>query len=69
MEGSNIVLIFHFLDRINPQDFSQCLKEFVLYSLELQMAGVILLTAMAIGGISLWIKRRRERHELESTEK
>lgn len=24
------------------------------------MAGVILLTAMAAGGISLWIKRRRE---------
>lgn len=25
------------------------------------MAGVILLTAMAVGGISLWIKRRRAR--------
>ena len=24
------------------------------------MAGVILLTAMAIGGITLWIKRRKE---------
>ena len=30
------------------------------------MAGVILLTAMAIGGISLWIKRRREKQQLES---
>ncbi len=33
----------------------------MLYSFELQMAGVILLTAMAAGGISLWIKRRRYR--------
>lgn len=32
----------------------------VLYHFELQMAGVILLTAMAAGGISLWLKRRRE---------
>jgi hypothetical protein len=31
----------------------------MFYSLELQMAGVILLTAMAVGGISLWIKRRK----------
>jgi hypothetical protein len=32
----------------------------VLYALELQMAGVILLSAMMVGGISLWLKRRRE---------
>jgi len=38
----------------------------VFYSLELQMAGVILLTAMAAGGISLWLKRRRAQKELES---
>jgi hypothetical protein len=31
-----------------------------MYSLELQMAGVILLSAMAISGISLWLKKRRE---------
>jgi hypothetical protein len=31
----------------------------MFYSLELQMAGVILLSAMAMGGISLWIKRRK----------
>lgn len=31
------------------------------------MAGVILLTAMAIGGISLWFKRRRERKEFEES--
>ncbi len=37
----------------------------MLYSFELQMAGVILLTAMAAGGISLWLKRRKERKELE----
>ncbi|MDX1533924.1 MAG: hypothetical protein R3230_06950 [Nitrosopumilaceae archaeon] len=35
------------------------------------MAGVILLTAMLAGGISLWIKRRRDRirEELEEKEK
>ena len=36
----------------------------MLYHFELQMAGVILLTAMAVGGISLWLKRRRERNAL-----
>lgn len=33
----------------------------VLYHFELQMAGVVLLTAMAAGAVSLWLKRRRER--------
>jgi hypothetical protein len=28
------------------------------------MAGVILLTAMLAGGISLWVKRRRAQNEL-----
>jgi hypothetical protein len=37
----------------------------VLYSLELQMAGVILLTAMFAGGISLWVKRRKAQKELD----
>lgn len=32
----------------------------MFYNFELMMAGVILLTAMAIGGITLWIKRRKE---------
>lgn len=36
---------------------------FVFYSFELQLAGVILLTAMTVGGISLWLKRRREEKE------
>ena len=31
------------------------------------MAGVILFTAMAIGGVSLWLKRRKARKELEET--
>ena len=31
-----------------------------MYFLELQMAGVILLSAMTICGISLWLKKRRE---------
>tara|TARA_X000000368_G_scaffold367304_1_gene314559 strand:- start:307 stop:486 length:180 start_codon:yes stop_codon:yes gene_type:complete len=37
----------------------------MFYSFELQMAGVILLTAMTVCGISLWIKRRKL--EKEST--
>jgi hypothetical protein len=37
----------------------------MLYSFELQMAGVILLTAMLAGGFSLWLKRRREQKELD----
>ena len=40
----------------------------MLYHFELQMAGVILLTAMAAGGISLWLKRRRERNNLVDDE-
>lgn len=37
----------------------------MLYSFELQMAGIILLTAMAAGGISLWLKRRRAQKEID----
>ena len=40
----------------------------MFYSFELQMAGVILLTAMAVGGFSLWLKRRREQKELDGTQ-
>jgi len=41
----------------------------MFYSVELQMAGVILLTAMAIGGVSLWLKRRKlEKETSESVE-
>jgi hypothetical protein len=39
----------------------------MLYSFELQMMGVILLTAMTVGGISLWFKRRKARKELEKS--
>jgi len=35
-------------------------------SLELQMAGVILLSAMTVGGISLWLKRRKEQQKLDA---
>ena len=38
----------------------------MMYSLELQMAGVILLSAMVVGGISLWLKRRKEQHKLDA---
>ncbi len=31
----------------------------MFYQFELMMAGVILLSAMLVGGITLWIKRRR----------
>ncbi len=37
----------------------------MLYYFELQMAGVILLTAMAVGGLSLWLKRRKIRKASE----
>ena len=40
----------------------------MFYHFELQMAGVILLTAMAVGGIALWLKRRKIRKELEAAE-
>jgi len=40
----------------------------MLYHFELQMVGVILLTAMAAGGVSLWIKRRKAQNELEDDE-
>jgi len=36
------------------------------YNFELVIAGAILLTAMFGGGISLMIKRRRQKPELES---
>ncbi|MCE2508199.1 MAG: hypothetical protein J4G04_02705 [Nitrosopumilaceae archaeon] len=32
----------------------------MLYHFELQMAGVILLSAMLAGGIAMWCRRRRE---------
>jgi len=40
----------------------------MLYNFELQMMGVILLTVMTVGGISLWYKRRKIRKELEAQE-
>jgi hypothetical protein len=40
----------------------------MLYNFELQMMGVILLTAMVVGGISLWYKRRKLRKELDAQE-
>ena len=41
----------------------------MFYSVELQMAGVILLTAMVVGGISLWLKRRKlEKESSEAVE-
>ncbi len=40
----------------------------MLYHFELQMAGAILLTAMLIGGIYLWIKRRREQRERDESD-
>lgn len=35
----------------------------MLYSFELFLAGIILFSAMFAGGISLWIKRRREQEK------
>ncbi len=42
----------------------------MFYSFELQLAGMILFTAMAAGGISLWLKRRRDKlNQLEEEAK
>ena len=41
----------------------------MFYNFELQMAGVILLTAMAAGGISLWLKRKKLQKESEESAK
>lgn len=41
----------------------------MFYHFELQLAGIILLTAMAIGGVSLWLKRRHDQlNEIEETD-
>jgi len=32
------------------------------------MAGVILFTAMAVGGISIWLKRRKAQKELDEAQ-
>jgi hypothetical protein len=40
----------------------------MFYSFELQMAGVILFTAMAVGGMSLWLKRRKAQKELDEAQ-
>ena len=37
----------------------------MFYSFELQMAGVILLSAMTVCGVSLWIKRRKDKKKFE----
>ncbi len=58
------------MDRLKDHKifFKSISNESVFYSLELQMAGVILLTAMAAGGVSLWIKRRRIQKELDEAQ-
>ena len=60
-----ICVKFLFLQiRVNRKTFlNWSLRSNMFYSLELQMAGVILFTAMAVGGISLWIKRRKLENE------
>lgn len=37
----------------------------MLYNLELQMAGIILFSAMIAGGIAIWYRRRRALSEGE----
>ena len=42
----------------------------MFYAFELQLVGIILLTAMIAGGISLWLKRRRDKlNQLEEEAK
>jgi len=62
--GGNIA---NFQDRVKTTRFflDRYLFLDMLYHFELQMAGVILLTAMAVGGISLWLKRRKMNDELQ----
>ncbi|MGY5142095.1 MAG: hypothetical protein ACW9WZ_03520 [Nitrosopumilus sp.] len=38
-------------------------RRILLYSVELQIMGIIILTVMAAGGISLWMKRRKEANQ------
>ena len=58
------------MDRLEDHKifFNRNSNDFVFYSLELQMAGAILLTAMAAGGVSLWLKRRRAQKELDEAQ-
>ena len=37
----------------------------MFYSFELQIAGVILFSAMTAGGISLWLKKRQAEKEID----
>jgi len=64
--GGNIA---NFSDRILSQDFSPSNYLFLdmLYHFELQLAGIILFTAMIVGGISLWLKRRKINKELQES--
>ncbi len=39
------------------------------YQFELILAGIILLSAMAFGGIRIWFKRREQKSETSSLEK
>ena len=40
----------------------------MFYHFELQLAGVILLTAMFAAGISLWVKKRRAQREFDEAQ-
>jgi hypothetical protein len=53
------------IDNLITIFFLKDLQLNTLYNLELQMAGIILFSTMTIGGISLWLKRRKEQHELD----
>lgn len=69
MLGSNIANFSKYWIAINPKIFLKRIHTIcMLYYFELQMAGVILLTAMAIGGFSLWLKRRKERQDIEKAQ-
>ena len=42
-----------------------CYKIGMLYNFELQMAGIILFSAMIAGGVAMWYRRRRALSEGE----
>ncbi len=38
------------------------------YSFEMVLVGIILLSAMAFGGVSLWIKRKKEAQQFQTSQ-
>ena len=37
------------------------------YSFEMVLVGIILLSAMGVGGVTLWLKRKKEANKIQNT--